>query len=68
MQPNVNIWELELKAGLALAGYSIAGLAKEINVSQAMVHNVIRRKSQSKKVSDAIKSKAKRVKIIVIDD
>lgn len=68
MQPHVNIAELEIKAGLSLAGYSIAGLASDLGVSTVHIHNVIKGISKSKKVSDAIKSKAKRVKIIVIED
>ncbi|WP_144005033.1 hypothetical protein [Solidesulfovibrio fructosivorans] len=68
MQPNVNITELEIKAGLSLAGYSIAGLAHDLGVSTAHIHNVIKGNSKSRKISNAIREKAKRVKIIVIDD
>ena len=68
MYPHVSVEELEIKAGLSLAGYSISNLANQLGVSTTHIHNVIKGISKSKKVSDAIREKAKRVKIIVIDD
>lgn len=67
MKPFENIEEIEKKIGLAQAGYSIASFARELGVSHTHVQNVISGKSTSELISQKILEKAKRVKILILD-
>lgn len=61
------IKQFEIVVGLGLAGSSVAQVARELGCSHTLVSNVIRGKATSKKVLDYLRSKAKRIKIIEID-
>lgn len=61
------IKQFEIVVGLGLAGSSVAQVARELGCSHTLVSNVIAGKTKSKRVSDYLRAKAKRIKIIEID-
>lgn len=68
MEQAKKIKEFETKVGLALSGYSMEDVAKEMNVSSTLVHQVVKGRAKSKRVSDYIKSKiSTKVKITIMD-
>jgi len=64
----MNLKRWEIAAGLGLAGHSFAGIARELGCSKTLISNVALGKVKSKRVMDYIKLKAKKVKIIILDD
>ncbi|WP_156955748.1 helix-turn-helix domain-containing protein [Solidesulfovibrio alcoholivorans] len=65
MEHTEKIKELEIKAGLALAGLTVSDIARRLGVSQSHVQKVVVSQRGSNKVMDYINSVKKNVTIIV---